>query len=505
MIEFGQTRDGHTVGLPLRFANRHGLISGATGTGKTVTLQRLAEEFSKAGVPVFAADVKGDLTGVSAPGKPDGPAASRAAELKRIWQPVHFPTCLWDLFGEQGFNIHTSVHAMGPDLLASMLRLNDTQSGTLNILFKRQLDREEFILNLDDLRGCLLDLSDYREEVCREYGHVTANSIATIQRQVLALEAQGGENLFGEPPFDINDFMRTENDRGVINLLSADRLLEAPKLYATFLLWLLTELFRVLPEAGDLNRPKLVFFFDEAHLLFRDAPKPLLEKIERLVRLVRSKGVGVFFVTQSPADVPNSVLAQLGTRIQHALRAFTPADQKFIKAAAQSFRPNKEVDVKSEILELGTGEALISPLQDDGTPLPVERVHIFPPTSQIGPITQNTRYVLMELSPLYSKYEEDLFGMYMYQSFIDRTRSENGLKPIEWPDYDDESPPVNVWRDDRSEQENIEAVVAEAMRPVTEGIEQERREREEGLTIYNWLEFMAIAALIGGVLWLIFG
>ncbi|WP_281978555.1 helicase HerA-like domain-containing protein [Pseudorhizobium flavum] len=429
MIPIGQTLDQKTVALPLKFGNRHGLVTGATGTGKTVTLQALAEQFSRAGVPVFAADVKGDLSGIAALGDSDSTAAKRHSQFI----PHRCPVALWDIFGERGLPIRTSIHALGPELLASMLRLNETQAGTLAIAFKKARDDSEFLLGTDDLRWALNDMLDMREEICKRYGNITSSSIAAIQRNLLALEAQGGANLFGEPPFKIADFLRVdENGHGVVNLLHADQLLEAPKLYATFLLWLLTELFRNLPEAGDLPKPKLVFFFDEAHLLFHDAPKALLQQIERLVRLVRSKGVGVFFVSQSPADIPDTVLAQLGNRVQHVLRAYTPKDQRLVKAAVQAFRPNKGVDVRHEILNMGIGEALVSVMLDDGVPSPVEKVRILPPQSQIGPISDLEREVLTRQTPLAETYTTHVDAEAMQRQFIDRMREEHHLPPIEW-------------------------------------------------------------------------
>ena len=438
-IHIGRTPAGNAIALPLRFGNRHGLVTGATGTGKTVTLQALAEGFSKAGVPVFAADVKGDLSGVAAYGDRQSPAAQRHG----AFQPHRCPVTLWDIFGDHGLPIRTSVQALGPELLASMLRLNETQHGALAIAFRRARDNQEFILTLDDLRWHLNEMIDLREDVCKLYGNVTAASIAAIQRSILALEAQGGHHLFGEPPFRIADFLRTENGRGVVNLLHADRLMEAPKLYATFLLWLLTELFRELPEVGDLDKPKLVFFFDESHLLFNEAPKPLLQQVERLVRLVRSKGVGVFFVSQSPADIPDTVLAQLGNRVQHALRAYAPRDQKLIKAAVQAFRPNKGVDVKAEIIGMGIGEALVSVMLDDGIPSPVEKVRITPPQSQIGPISNLERDTLTARNPLRLTYPASVDAKAMQRQFTDRMRNLHGLAPILWSD---EEWPEDGWK-----------------------------------------------------------
>ncbi|MDZ7823089.1 MAG: helicase HerA-like domain-containing protein [Ahrensia sp.] len=398
-IPIGQNANGTQVELRFDKSNRHGLITGATGTGKTVSLQLLMEGFSRAGVPVFAADVKGDLSGIAAFGSLLGKAADRGRKMTGDFIADRFPVTFWDLFGEHGHPIKTSLQGIGPELTSQMLRLNETQAGAIAIAFKKAVDEQAWMLTLDDLRWTLNEMIEERADTCERYGNVTASSINTAQRQLIALESQGGDKLFGEPPFSVLDLIRLdETGRGFINLLHADQLMEAPKLYATFLLWLLTELFRHLPEVGDIDKPKLVFFFDEAHLLFSDAPKQLLERIERLVRLVRSKGVGVYFVTQSPKDVPDVVLSQLGNRIQHALRAYTPKDQRMVKAAAQAFRPNKGVDVKSIITEMGVGEALVSCMDDAGIPLPVERVQIFPPSAHIGPISVDERRSIIETS-----------------------------------------------------------------------------------------------------------
>jgi len=406
-LELALTPSGTTISLPLRFANRHGLVTGATGTGKTVTLQRMAEEFSRQGVPVFAADVKGDLSGIA----------------------TGFPAQLWDIFGRHGLPIRTSVQEMGAQLISRMLGLNETQQGAIEIAFRIAEKERAYMLTLDDLRWTLSDMLDNREDVCKEHGNVTAASISAIQRNLLALEAQGGANLFGEPPFDILDFFWTdESGRGAINLLHADQLMEAPKLYATFLLWLLTELFRRLPEAGDLDKPKLVFFFDEAHLLFNEAPKSLVQSIERLVRLVRSKGVGVYFVTQSPADIPDTVLAQLGNRIQHALRAYTPSDQRNVRAAANAFRPNPRVDVKAEITTMGVGEALISLLEEYGVPRQVEKVRIIPPSAQIGPVSDLERETMIAGSGMKQKYGAELEPFEAVHAFVNRMRVQRGIE-----------------------------------------------------------------------------
>ena len=427
-IDIGISKAGSVVSLPLSKANRHGLVTGSTGTGKTTTLQALAEGFSRAGVPAFAADVKGDLSGIAARGDDISPLADRARALGRTFNADRFPVALWDLFGTAGLPIRTSVQEMGSDLLSRMLGLNEVQTGTLAIAFRKSDDERAWILTLDDLRWTLSDMAENREAVCARYGNVTAASIAAIQRNILALEAQGGDRLFGEPRFDILDFLRTDDaGRGVVNLLHADRLMEAPRLYSVFLLWLLTELFRVLPEVGDLDKPKLVFFFDEAHLLFAEAPKALVSQIERLVRLVRSKGVGVFFVTQSPADVPETVLAQLGNRIAHSLRAFTPAGMKLVRATAAAFRENRGVDVKAELTALGVGEAFVSVLDDAGIPTKVEKVSIIPPSSQVGPISDLERRAAIDASAIRARYGAELPEAEAVHAFFNRMRRQHGI------------------------------------------------------------------------------
>ncbi len=370
--------------LTLALANRHGLVTGATGTGKTVTLQVLAEGFSKAGVPVFAADIKGDLSGVAAVGEAKEAFVQRAKDLGINYQPDEFPVVFWDLYGEQGHPIRATVAEMGPLLLARLLGLNETQEGVLNIAFRIADDQGLALLDLKDLRAILAFVSEQAAEIQKTYGNVSGASVGSIQRQLLVLENQGADKFFGEPALNIEDFMRTDRDgRGVINLLAADKLMENPRLYSTFLLWMLSELFEEMPEVGDPQKPKLVFFFDEAHLLFADAPKALLDKIEQVVRLVRSKGVGVYFVTQNPLDVPDKVAAQLGNRVQHALRAFTPRDQKAVRAAAETFRQNPNLDTATVITELGKGEALVSFLEGNGTPSMVERCLVSPPSARV--------------------------------------------------------------------------------------------------------------------------
>ena len=388
-------------------ANRHGLVTGATGTGKTITLQTLAESFSRIGVPVFMADVKGDLTGISQAGKlPDKVAKIIADRGLAAPEPIACPATLWDVFGEQGHPVRATVSDMGPLLLARMLDLNETQAGVLNLVFKIADDNGLLLLDLKDLRSMLQYVGDNAKQFTTEYGNISAASVGAIQRGLLQIEAQGGDKFFGEPMLDITDFMQTVKGAGVINILAADRLLNAPRLYATFLLWMLSELFETLPEIGDPEKPKMVFFFDEAHLLFNEAPKVLLERIELVVRLVRSKGVGVYFVTQNPLDIPDSVLGQLGNRVQHALRAFTPRDQKAVQSAASTMRANPKLDIQTAITELAVGEALVSFLDEKGRPSVTERVFVIPPGSRIGPITGEERKALIAGSLVAGVYEK---------------------------------------------------------------------------------------------------
>ncbi len=401
-------RHGDTECLLLPgMANRHGLVTGATGTGKTITLQTLAENFSRIGVPVFMADVKGDLTGISQTGAIP-PKVAKILEERGLPlpEPTRCPTTLWDVFGEQGHPVRATVSDMGPLLLARMLALNETQAGVLNLVFKIADDQGLLLLDMKDLRAMLQHVGDNAKQFTTEYGNISAASVGAIQRGLLQIEEQGGDRFFGEPMLDLSDFMQTEDGRGVINILAADKLMNAPRLYATFLLWMLSELFEMLPEVGDLDKPKLVFFFDEAHLLFKDAPAALVERIELVVRLVRSKGVGVYFVTQNPLDVPDTVLAQLGNRVQHALRAFTPRDQKAVKAAGDTMRANPKIgDMATAITELGVGEALVSFLDAKGRPGVTERVFVLPPGSQIGPITPAQRQALVNGSLVAGRYE----------------------------------------------------------------------------------------------------
>ena len=388
-------------------ANRHGLITGATGTGKTVTLQKLAESFSQIGVPVFMADVKGDLTGISQTGS-IGSKMAAILQDRGLPQPeaTSCPVTLWDVFGEQGHPVRATISDMGPLLLARMLDLNDTQSGVLNLVFKIADDNGLLLLDLKDLRSMLTYVGENAKQFTTEYGNVSAASVGAIQRGLLALEAQGGDKFFGEPMLNLDDMMQTVGGKGVINILSADKLMQSPRLYGTFLLWMLAELYERLPEIGDPDKPKFAFFFDEAHLLFNDAPKVLLERIELVVRLIRSKGVGVYFVTQNPIDVPDTVLAQLGNRVQHALRAFTTRDQRAVKATAETMRGNPDLDIETAITELATGEALVSFLDEKGRPGITQRVYVIPPGSQIGPITDAQRAELIKQSLVAGTYEQ---------------------------------------------------------------------------------------------------
>jgi hypothetical protein len=391
-------------------ANRHGLVTGATGTGKTVTLRVMAEQFSRIGVPVFMADVKGDLSGMARAGGGNPKIEERVKKLAlEGFRYAAAPVDFWDVFGEQGHPVRTTVSEMGPLLLGRMLDLNDVQEGVLQILFKIADDQGLLLLDLKDLRAMLQHVGDEADRYRTDYGNVSAASVGAIQRNLLGLEQQGGAKLFGEPALDLDDLMQTDGQgEGVVNILAADQLLQAPRVYATFLLWMLSDLFEKLPEVGDPEKPRLVFFFDEAHLLFRDAPKAMLEKIEQVVRLIRSKGVGVYFVTQNPLDIPPTVLGQLGNRVQHALRAFTPQDQKAVKAAAQTFRANPSLDVEKAISELAVGEALVSFLDEKGTPAAVERAMIHPPRSRLEPLAPAERQEVVRASTVAGHYEKEV-------------------------------------------------------------------------------------------------
>jgi DNA helicase HerA-like ATPase len=425
MLEDGKILIGKSTKpetLDLRLANRHGLITGATGTGKTVSLQVLAEGFSNAGVPVFASDIKGDLSGIAVKGEPAPKLVQRAQEIGLTrYGNASFPVVFWDIFGEQGHRVRATISEMGPLLLSRLLDLNDTQEGVLNIAFRIADEQGLLLMDLKDLRALLQLVAENAQQLTTTYGNVSKATIGTIQRQLLVLENQKGEEFLGEPALDIKDLMRKDRDgRGIVNILAADQLMNNPRLYATFLLWLMSELFEELPEVGDLDQPKLVFFFDEAHLLFSDAPKVLLETVERVVRLIRSKGVGVYFITQNPVDVPESVLAQLGNRIQHALRAYTPREQKAVRVAAETFRQNPAFNTEKAITDLGVGEALVSTLEGNGSPSMVERTLIAPPMAQVGPITDAERQAIIAACTLRGKYEQTIDSDSAYEMLAKR-------------------------------------------------------------------------------------
>ncbi|HEX6103549.1 MAG TPA: helicase HerA-like domain-containing protein [Alphaproteobacteria bacterium] len=458
--------------LALKYANRHGLIAGATGTGKTVSLQVLAEGFSAAGVPVFMADVKGDLSGISQ----SGGGKSHFEERARLiglepYEHRGFPTLYWDLFAEQGHPIRATVSEMGPLLLARLLELNEVQAGVLAAGFKLADDQGLLLLDLKDLRALMAFLADNARELTGTYGNISKASVGAIQRQLLVLESQGAEQFFGEPALQLADFMRIDPEgMGWINLLAADRLVNSPRLYATFLLWLLSELFEELPEAGDLDKPKLVFFFDEAHLLFEEAPKPLLDKIEQVVRLIRSKGVGVYFITQNPLDIPDEVLGQLGNRIQHALRAFTPRDQRAVKAAAETFRPNPKLHVERVITELAVGEALVSTLGQGGVPSMVERTLIRPPAGRVGPATPPERQAAIAASPLAGRYDKTVDRQSAYEQLARRaepaakrqaTAAEEPRGP--WSERDEDQQPTRRRSRSPSRRDSVGTAMAKSV------------------------------------------
>jgi DNA helicase HerA-like ATPase len=416
-------------------ANRHGLVAGATGTGKTVTLQLLAESFSALGVPVFLADVKGDLAGISQPGGQSAKVLERTKQLKlNDYTPTGCPVTFWDVFGEKGHPVRATISEMGPLLLSRLLQLNDTQAGVLNIVFRVADENGLLLLDLKDLRAMLQYIGDNAAQFTTQYGNISAASIGAIQRNLLALESQGADKYFAEPALNLDDFIQTDaNGRGLVNILAADRLMQSPRVYATLLLWLLSELFERLPEVGDVSNPKLVFFFDEAHLLFSDIQPALLERIEQVVRLVRSKGVGVYFVTQNPRDVPDNVLGQLGNRVQHALRAFTPRDQKAVQTAADTFRPNPEINTAQAIMELGVGEALVSCLDEKGQPQIVERAFIVPPSSQLGPISPQQRQQIMANSIVAGVYDKVVDRESAYEKLTQAVQQAPASAPQQQP------------------------------------------------------------------------
>ncbi|MEY4599948.1 MAG: hypothetical protein RLZZ445_2745 [Pseudomonadota bacterium] len=424
-------KSDHDLCLLPGFANRHGLIAGATGTGKTVTLQRMAEELSKTGVPVFMADVKGDLAGLSQKGGPKPKIEERIKQLGiKGFTYSACPVVFWDAFGKQGHPVRATISEMGPLLLARLLNLNDTQQGVLTLVFKIADDNSLLLLDLKDLRAMLQYVGENAKNFTTQYGNISAASIGAIQRGLLEIEQQGGDSFFSEPALNIQDLIQTDaKGRGVINILAADKLMNSPKLYATFLLWLLSELFEQLPEVGDPEKPKMVFFFDEAHLLFNDTPQALLEKIEQVVRLIRSKGVGVYFVTQNPLDIPETVLGQLGNRVQHALRAFTPRDQKAVKSAATTLRANPKLDVEAAMTELGVGEALVSLLDEKGRPCIVERAFVLPPGSRLGPVTPEERAATMKGSLLAGVYDTPQDRESAYEKLTQRVKEQMAAQP----------------------------------------------------------------------------
>ncbi|WP_107879679.1 helicase HerA-like domain-containing protein [Neisseria animaloris] len=424
--------DGNTLEIQGKMANRHGLIAGATGTGKTVTLRRMAEAFSEAGIPVFLADVKGDLSGIANAGSDSGKVAERIAEfgLGSGWLQG-FPVRFWDVFGETGIPVRVTISEMGPMLLARLMNLNDTQEGLLNLVFRVADDNGWHLIDLKDLRGMLKHVADNAAQYRSQYGNVSSASVGAVQRQLLTLENEGAANLFGEPALNLEDWMQTEGSKGVINILNSEKLMRSPRMYSAFLLWMLAELFETLSEVGDLDKPKFVMFFDEAHLLFDNAPAALVEQIEQVVRLIRSKGVGVYFVTQNPLDLPDTILGQLGNRVQHALRAFTPRDQKAVKAAAETFRTNPKVNVVEAIAELGVGEALVSFLDEKGMPMPVERALVLPPQSNLTPLTAAERDEKFQKDILYRHYKDMVDNYSAYEALAELEQQQAEAKQAE--------------------------------------------------------------------------
>ena len=493
--------------LILRMANRHGLIAGATGTGKTITLQVIAESFSRQGIPVFAADVKGDLAGISLPAKSSPKLQQRIDKLGLTeFKCGGCPAVFWDLYGEKGHPIRTTVSEMGPLLLGRILGLNDTQNGVLSLVFKIADDNGMLLLDLKDIQAMLRHVGDNASEYTTEYGNISAASVGAIQRGLLQLEQQGGDRLFGEPGLNIDDFIQTDsNGHGVVNILAAESLIQTPKLYSTFLLWLLSELFEVLPEVGDPDKPKLAFFFDEAHLLFADTPRSLLEKIEQVVRLVRSKGVGVYFITQNPLDIPDTVLGQLGNRVQHALRAFTPRDQKAVKAAAQTFRANPDLDVETVIGELAVGEALISFLDDSGIPGMVDRATICPPHSQIGAITDAQRQQMIADSALAGFYEKQIDRESAYELLKNRADKRAAEEATERQQEEQRKQQI-AWEKEQADLEHEQASRERTTRRTT----RSGRERETPIEAFAKSAARSIGSQVGrqiirGVLGSMFG
>lgn len=481
-IEFGTTvdaKDFHPVDLLPNMANRHGCISGATGTGKTVSLQKLAESFSKRGVPVFLADIKGDLSGISK-------AAVPTDKLKKRLEKYHLqtpdwsgcPVAFWDVFGEDGIPVRATISDMGPLLLSRLMQLNETQEGVLNATFAIADDNGLLLLDLKDLRSMLQFVGEHADQFRTKYGNISSTSIGAIQRGLLQLEKQGADKFFGEPMLNIMDLIQTEDGKGVVNILAADKLMQAPKLYATFLLWILSELFENLPEVGDLEKPKLVFFFDEAHMLFRDAPTALVDKVEQVVRLIRSKGVGVYFVSQSPMDIPEKVLGQLGNRVQHALRAFTPRDQKAVRTVGETMRPNPKINITQAIQELGVGEALVSFLDEKGSPSITERIWVGCPGSQIGPITEAERRALINQSFLTSTYSKTIDRESAYEVLQKR----NGqLEQVEEAPAPKKGAQTKIVHEEQSEESGFGDAFMDSMKSILFGTTGPRGGHKEGL------------------------
>jgi len=478
--------------LFLTMANRHGLVTGATGTGKTVTLQIMAEGFTAAGVPVFAADVKGDLSGISMKGEPKDFLLERAKTIG--FDDYGFeatPTIFWDLFGEQGHPIRTTIAEMGPLMLSRLMGLTDAQEGALNIAFKLADQEGLALLDLKDLRALLKDLADRGKDITTEYGNLNAPTIGAIQRRLVVIEEQGGDKFFAEPGLDIKDLMRTTRDgRGYMNVLAADKLINSPQLYATFLLWLMSELFETMPEVGDPEKPKMVFFFDEAHLLFADAPPGLLQKIEQTVKLIRSKGVGIYFVTQNPLDIPESVLAQMGNRVQHALRAYTPREQKAVATAASTFRPNPKFKTETAITELGKGEALVSVLDVKGVPTMVERTLIRPPSSRLGPITPEERASLVKNSPVYGQYEKTVDRESAYEILTSKARERSAAKE----EADAAKTAAKAERADRAEPRAKESATDRFVKNVAGSVG-----RQLGTTVARSIGNALVRGILGGL------
>ena len=488
-LPYNAVSDGKHLGILPKMANRHGLITGATGTGKTCTLQNLAETFSAMGVPVFATDIKGDLSGVAKAGGSNVHFEKSIADYHLAddgFAYKGFPVCFWDIFGTEGHPLRTTVSEMGPILLSRILDLNDTQSDVLNLVFRIADDQNLLLLDLKDLRKMLEEVGNNRSDYTTSYGNISVATVGAIQRGLLALEDQGGDRFFGEPAIDIFDFMQTQNGKGVINILASDKIINSPKVYTSFLLYLLSELFEQLPEVGDLDKPKMVFFFDEAHLLFNDISKSLLERIEQVVRLIRSKGVGVYFCTQNPLDIPDTVLGQLGNRVQHALRAYTPRDQKAVNTAAETFRQNPAFDTVTAITELGVGEALVSFLDEKGTPTMVERARILPPEGQAGAITPEERQQAMRASLVYGHYEEMVDRSSAFEILTERLAAAKQQKEEALQQKEE----ARLQKEEEKQQREAERQRKAAEREKQQA--ERQRQKEKDSSLWGSLEKMAV-------------